>query len=161
MDELLADFLTETNEGLAEADQALLRLEQMPRDQQTLAIVFRAIHTIKGSSGFLPLPRLRRVAHAAEDVLVGVREGRVAADTTLISGLLAALDRIKLIIDAITRQEKEPAGDDASLITELAALARGRRDPARASPASPLRRARPAQPRRTRSGWGSACWKTS
>ncbi len=125
MDELLADFLTEANEGLAEADQALLRLEQMPRDQQTLGIVFRAIHTIKGSSGFLPLPRLGRVAHAAEDVLVGVREGIVTADTTLISGLLAALDRIKLIIDAITKLEQEPPGDDASLIAELAALARG------------------------------------
>jgi two-component system chemotaxis sensor kinase CheA len=129
MDELLADFLIETNEGLAEADQALLRLEQIPRDQPTLAIVFRAIHTIKGSSGFLPLPRLGRIAHAAEDVLVGVREGFVTADTTLISGLLAALDRIKLIIDGITKAEKEPPGDDTSLIAELAALARGEAGP--------------------------------
>jgi two-component system chemotaxis sensor kinase CheA len=129
MDELLADFLTETNEGLAEADRALLRLEQIPRDQPTLAIVFRALHTIKGSSGFLPLPRLGRIAHAAEDVLVGVREGIASADTIVISGLLAALDRIKQIIDTITRTEVEPAGDDTSLIAELAALARGEAGP--------------------------------
>jgi two-component system chemotaxis sensor kinase CheA len=129
MDELLADFLTETNEGLTEADKALLRLEQVPRDQATLAIVFRAIHTIKGSSGFLPLPRLGRVAHVAEDVLVGVRDGTIAADSTLISGLLAALDRIKLIVDCLASTEAEPPGDDSSLIAELAALTRGETGP--------------------------------
>jgi two-component system, chemotaxis family, sensor kinase CheA len=134
MDELLADFLTETNEGLAEADRALLRLEQVPRDQSTLAIVFRAIHTIKGSSGFLPLPRLGRVAHAAEDVLVGIRDGAVAVDPTMVSGLLAALDRIKLIIDGISRTGGEPHGDDASLIAELAVLSRGEAGPALSLP---------------------------
>ena len=64
MDDLLVDFLTETNESLAELDVALVRLEQMPDDDATLSQIFRLVHTIKGTCGFLGLPRLERVAHA-------------------------------------------------------------------------------------------------
>ena len=65
MDDLLADFLTETNENLAELDVALVTLERTPDDAATLALIFRMVHTIKGTCGFLGLPRLERVAHAA------------------------------------------------------------------------------------------------
>jgi two-component system chemotaxis sensor kinase CheA len=69
MDDLLAEFLTETNENLAELDTALLRLERAPDDAATISQIFRLVHTIKGTCGFLGLPRLERVAHAAENVL--------------------------------------------------------------------------------------------
>ena len=74
MDDLLADFLTETHEGLVALDSALVRLERAPDDQPTLSKVFRLVHTIKGTCGFLGLSRLEAVGHAAENVLgqVGV-----------------------------------------------------------------------------------------
>ena len=66
MDDLLPEFLAETNEALAELDLALVKLERDPGDQATLSLIFRLVHTIKGTCGFLGLPRLERVAHAGE-----------------------------------------------------------------------------------------------
>ena len=79
MDDLLADFLTETNESLADLDVALVKLERTPDDAETLSLIFRLVHTIKGTCGFLGLPRLERVAHAAENVLGKVRDGDAVA----------------------------------------------------------------------------------
>ncbi len=79
MDDLLTDFLTETDESLAELDVALLRLERTPDDAETLSLIFRLVHTIKGTCGFLGLPRLERVAHAGENVLGRLRDGTLAA----------------------------------------------------------------------------------
>ncbi len=93
MDDLLTDFLTETNESLAELDDALLRLERTPDDSQTLSLIFRLVHTIKGTCGFLGLPRLERVSHAAENVLGRLRDGKLAASPEIISLTLAAIDR--------------------------------------------------------------------
>ena len=58
MDDLFVEFLAETNDSLAEADQALLKLERIPGDRNTLSLIFRLVHTIKGTCGFLGLPRL-------------------------------------------------------------------------------------------------------
>ena len=60
MDDLISDFLTETNESIADLDVALLKLERTPTDQATLSLIFRLVHTIKGTCGFLGLPRLER-----------------------------------------------------------------------------------------------------
>ena len=79
MDDLIADFLTETSESIADLDVALVKLERTPDDQETLSLIFRLVHTIKGTCGFLGLPRLERVAHAAENVLGKVRDGVLAA----------------------------------------------------------------------------------
>ena len=79
MDDLIADFLTETNESIADLDVALVKLERTPDDQATLSLIFRLVHTIKGTCGFLGLPRLERVAHAAENVLGKVRDGVLTA----------------------------------------------------------------------------------
>ncbi len=95
MDDLLADFLTETNEGLAELDAALLRLERAPDDQATLSLVFRVVHTIKGTCGFLGLARLEAVTHAAETVLGRVRDRQLAVTPELISLVLRAADEVK------------------------------------------------------------------
>jgi two-component system chemotaxis sensor kinase CheA len=123
MDDLLVDFLTETNESLAELDVALIKLERMPDDRDTISRIFRLLHTIKGTCGFLGLARLERVAHAGENVLGRVRDGKLAATPTIVSLVLAALDRIKQIASALTVSGTEPAGDDQSLIDQLNAAA--------------------------------------
>lgn len=69
MDDLLSEFLTETTESLSDLDGDLVELEKNPNDPELLGGIFRLVHTIKGTCGFLGLPRLERVAHASEDVL--------------------------------------------------------------------------------------------
>ncbi len=125
MDELLAEFLTETGESLAELDLALIKLERAPDDAPTLSLVFRLVHTIKGTCGFLGLPRLERVAHAAENVLVGIRDGEMTPSARVVSVILKALDGIRLILAGLSVAGAEPEGDDAALIAELDALTTG------------------------------------
>ena len=126
MDDLLADFLTETNESLAELDLALVRLERTPDDAPTLSLIFRLVHTIKGTCGFLGLPRLERVAHAAENVLVRVRDGALAVTPDNVSTVLAGIDRIKAIVAGLAASGAEPEGDDAGLLAALQEVAEGR-----------------------------------
>ena len=126
MDDLLADFLTETNENLAELDVALLALERTPDDAATLGLIFRMVHTIKGTCGFLGLPRLERVAHSAENILGQLRDGTLSASPDMVSQILAALDRIKAILADLSRSGAEPAGDDGALIDALNATASGK-----------------------------------
>jgi two-component system chemotaxis sensor kinase CheA len=125
MDDLIADFLTETHEGLAALDVALVRLEKAPEDKPTLSEIFRVIHTIKGTCGFLGLSRLETVAHAAENVLGRYRDGTLKVTPDGITLVLRALDRIKEIIAGIERAGAEPSGDDAALIAALDAAADG------------------------------------
>ena len=162
MDDLLPEFLAETNEALAELDLALVKLERDPGDRATLSLIFRLVHTIKGTCGFLGLPRLERVAHAGENVLGRVRDGELAATAAVISLVLAALDRIKEIVTALGTSGSEPEGSDQELIAQLNRVASGeppaalvRRKPARkprvrantpAEAPPPAAEARPAEP---------------
>ncbi len=125
MDDLLADFLTETNEGLLALDAALVRLERAPDDQATLAEVFRVVHTIKGTCGFLGLPRLEAVAHAAENLLGRWRDGAVPVTQEGISLVLRAMDAMRRIVGALEAKGAEPSGDDEALIGTLNATAEG------------------------------------
>jgi two-component system chemotaxis sensor kinase CheA len=125
MDDLIADFLTETNESLADLDVALVKLERTPGDQATLSLIFRLVHTIKGTCGFLGLPRLEKVAHAAENVLGKVRDGVLTATPDTVTLVLTALDRIKAIVAGLAASGSEPAGDDSELIEALNATAAG------------------------------------
>jgi two-component system, chemotaxis family, sensor kinase CheA len=149
MDDLLADFLTETNENLAELDVALLALERNPTDAATLGLIFRMVHTIKGTCGFLGLPRLERVAHAGENVLGQLRDGTLTASPDMVSQILAALDRIKAILSGLSQSGAEPAGDDSELIAALNATASGKAPAHVESPvvqASPPPAAQPTPP---------------
>jgi two-component system, chemotaxis family, sensor kinase CheA len=136
MDDLLADFLTETNENLAELDLALVTLERTPDDAATLALIFRMVHTIKGTCGFLGLPRLERVAHAGESVLGKVRDGAISVTPDMVSLVLMALDRVKAILAGLAATGGEPAGDDAPLIAALEATAAGKPAQAAVAPAA-------------------------
>ena len=125
MDDLLQEFLTETNEGLATLDQELVRLEQTPNEPKLLDNIFRIVHTIKGTCGFLGLPRLESVAHSAENLLGKFRDGTMTVSPDGVTIILAALDRIKTLLAALEATESEPAGDDSELIARINAMADG------------------------------------
>jgi two-component system, chemotaxis family, sensor kinase CheA len=119
VDDLLSDFLTETNESLAELDGALLTLERTPDDAETLGFIFRLVHTIKGTCGFLGLPRLERVAHAGENVLGKLRDRTLTVTPDIVTQVLAGIDQIKAIVATLSATGVEPVGDDTALIAAL------------------------------------------
>lgn len=125
MDDLLADFLTETNEGLTSLDAALLQLERNPANGAVLSEIFRTVHTIKGTCGFLGLPRLEGVAHAAENVLGLWRDGTLPVTPAGITLILSAADRFKQIVGGLEATGQEPPGDDGPLKAALDAAASG------------------------------------
>lgn len=119
MDDLLRDFLTESAENLQKLDQDLIALEESPSDLSLVHGIFRTIHTIKGTCGFVGLPRLESLAHSTESVLGAVREGRLAVSPELITVILQSIDTIKEVLAALEETETEPAGDDSALIAVL------------------------------------------
>ncbi|MCC7281088.1 MAG: chemotaxis protein CheW [Acetobacteraceae bacterium] len=123
MDELLADFLTETSEALAECASLLVQLEHAPDDQALVGHVFRLVHTIKGTCGFLGLSRLERVAHAAETLLDRFRDGTLAVTPSGITLVLRALDAVRAIVAGLEATRAEPPGNDGPLIADLDAAA--------------------------------------
>ena len=118
MDELLRDFLTETGESLDLVDAQLVRFEQEPNNGGILGNIFRLVHTIKGTCGFLGLSRLETLTHAAETLMGKFRDGMpVTADAVTL--ILLTIDRIKSILGELEAKEQEPAGNDADLIEHL------------------------------------------
>ncbi|MEO9189809.1 MAG: chemotaxis protein CheA [Acetobacteraceae bacterium] len=129
MDDLLTDFLAETAESLAELDAALLKLERAPDDAQTLSLIFRLVHTVKGTCGFLGLPRLERLTHAGENVLGRLRDGKLTVSTEIVTLVLAVVDGVRLILAGLGATGAEPDGSDAELIAALDRVAAGRAEP--------------------------------
>lgn len=126
MDELIAEFLTETSESLGSLDNDLVKLEQNPNDKSLLSNIFRLMHTIKGTCGFLGLPRLETVAHRAENVLGRFRDGDLLVTPAYVSLILQSIDRVRMILDSIEKSGKEPEGSDSDLIEKLDAVYEGR-----------------------------------
>ena len=123
MDELLRDFLTETGESLDRVDAELVRFEQDPNNTAILTNIFRLVHTIKGTCGFLGLSRLEKLTHAAESLMGKFRDGMpVTGDA--VSLILSTIDRIKAILDELEDKQQEPQGDDSDLIGQLGQMAR-------------------------------------
>ncbi len=126
MDELVAEFLTETNESLDELDVDLVNLEQNPNDADLLGKIFRLVHTIKGTCGFLALPRLEKVAHHGENVLGRFRDGDLEVLPEYVTLIFECIDQIKYIVGEIESTGSEPDGDDTELIAKLDAVYEGR-----------------------------------
>ncbi|KAF0229585.1 MAG: two-component system chemotaxis family sensor kinase [Beijerinckiaceae bacterium] len=124
MDDLLKDFVVETSEHLDIVDAELVKFERDPNDSATLALIFRLVHTIKGTCGFLGLPRLEHLAHAGEDVISGFRDGKPVT-APAVTMILKTIDRIKSIVAELDRSGLEPEGDDEDLVEALRALANG------------------------------------
>lgn len=125
MDDLLKEFLTETSESIDLVDEELVVLEQEPDNKKVLDNIFRLVHTIKGTCGFLGLPRLEAVAHASENVLGKFREGAVEVSPACVTLILASLDQIKVLLEFLEANEVEPDGDDTGLIDQLNRAADG------------------------------------
>jgi two-component system chemotaxis sensor kinase CheA len=122
MDELTREFLIESQEGLDRMERCLTDLEQRPQDAGLIGEIFRSVHTIKGTTGFLGFKRLEKLAHAGENLLGLLREGKLTADRPLITGLLELLDGLRSILKTIEAEAAEGAGDDAALIARLEEL---------------------------------------
>lgn len=148
LSELLDEFLAETGDNFSALDNDLLALERTPEDAAIIQRVFRVVHTIKGTSGFIGLARLGRLTHALENVLSDLRDGRRAADPDTVSLILRSIDRVRVIVDGLSSARAEPAGDDADLVAELKAWAEGA-TPARttqSAPAGAVAQPEPAPP---------------
>ena len=125
MDDLLREFLTETNESLDVVDVELVRFEQDPNNAKILDNIFRLVHTIKGTCGFLGLPRLEALAHAAETLMGKFRDGMPVTGEA-VTLILSTIDRIKEILAELERNQREPDGADTDLIGELERMAQQR-----------------------------------
>jgi len=139
MDELTREFLIESQEGLDRMERCLTDLETRPEDSELIADIFRSVHTIKGTTGFLGFKRLEKLAHSGENLLGMLREGKLTADAPTITGLLQLLDGLRLILKAIEAEGNEGSGDDSQLIARLVEL----QNPGAAASAPP---AAPAAP---------------
>lgn len=129
MDDLLRDFVVETSEHLDIVDAELVKFERDPNDSATLALIFRLVHTIKGTCGFLGLPRLEHLAHAAEDVISQFRDGKPVT-APAVTMILKTIDRIKGIVGELEQNNVEPQGDDEDLVEALRELAKATDAPA-------------------------------
>ena len=93
--EIINEFLIESNENLARLDLEMVELEQRPGDEELLASVFRTIHTIKGTCGFLGFTRLEGITHLAENILTQVRNRERDLTPELVSVVLETVDHRK------------------------------------------------------------------
>lgn len=132
MDDLIGEFIEETSESLTILDTELVEFEQNPHDEKILGNIFRLVHTIKGTCGFLGLPRLESVAHAGENVLGKLRDKTLDVSPEAISLVLESLDQIKSLVAHLADTGREPEGDDTELIGRLNAFAAGELAPAQA-----------------------------
>jgi two-component system, chemotaxis family, sensor kinase CheA len=135
MDDLVRDFLVESGENLDRLDQELVQLESDPSSRDLLSSIFRTIHTIKGSCGFLGFAKLEKVAHAGESLLSRLRDGKLSLNAEITSGLLAMVDAVRQMLAEIKTTEQDGKEDYASLIENLARLLQ--QDVGAATPAAP------------------------
>ena len=119
MDDLINDFLAETREMLQALSGAIVAWEANPGDRARLDEIFRFVHTVKGNCGFFDLPRLQQLSHAAEDALAEVRAGRRSADARMVNAVLAVIDRIGELVQALETGEALGSEDDEQLIAAL------------------------------------------
>jgi len=125
VDDLTKEFIAESQEGLDRMERCLTELEMRPDDAGLLGEIFRAVHTIKGTTGFLGFDRLEKLAHAGEHLLGALRDGRLAVTSELISGLLHLMDGLRAILVLIEETGGEgtrSSDEDGELIAELALL---------------------------------------
>lgn len=121
-DDIVKEFLVESYENLDRLDRDLVTLEKDPNDREILASIFRTIHTIKGTSGFLAFDKLGAVAHVGESLLGLLRDGQKALDRDITSALLAMVDAVRQILASIEATGVEGDRDDDGLISRLTRL---------------------------------------
>ena len=101
LDDVLKEFLIESQENLDQLDRDLLTLERDPANRDVLAVVFRTIHTIKGTCGFFDFHRLGAVTHAGENLLSKLRDGQLTLTRDITTALLALVDAVRGMLATI------------------------------------------------------------
>jgi two-component system chemotaxis sensor kinase CheA len=137
MDEMLKEFLAESGEQVEAASAQIVAFESHPEDAGLIASIFRLVHTIKGTCGFLGLARLQRLTHAAESLIGALREGATATPD-VVSAILAAVDRIKALLVDLEEKGAEGEGDDEDMIALLEARVAECRGAPEAAPADAI-----------------------
>ena len=148
-DDILVEFIVEAREILDQLDLDFVQLEITPDDKKLVGNIFRAMHTLKGSSGFFAFKRLEKVSHAGESLLGKIRDGQLTLDTQKATILLSALDCLRVIIEGIEATQTEPTGDDSALVENLLALAAGKAANVPAQATQTTQATPPAQPAAT------------
>ena len=138
LSDIVNEFLVESYENLDQLDRSLVSLERDPSERATLASIFRTIHTIKGTSGFLGFSKLEAVTHVGENLLSRLRDGVLTLTPPIASGLLAMVDAVRAILANIESAGQEGDGEYSALIAGLTALQEANGDgAANATPAQP------------------------
>src|SRR5437899_4312466 len=119
---IVKDFLAESYENLDRLDRDLVGLEKNPKDKDALAGVFRTIHTIKGTCGFLGFNKLEKVAHVGENLLTRLRDGQLTLNPEIITALLGMLDAIRQMLKEIESTGQDGAVDYPELMETLSRL---------------------------------------
>ena len=122
MDELITEFLTESRENLDRLDQELVKLESDSTSAELLSSIFRTIHTIKGTCGFLGFRKLEKVAHVGESLLSRLRDGKLTLNAEITSGLLGMVDAVRQMLKEIKATGKDGDEDYGQLTGHLTAL---------------------------------------
>jgi two-component system chemotaxis sensor kinase CheA len=126
-DDIFREFLVESAENLDQLDRDFVALENDPTAHERLGAIFRTIHTIKGTSGFLGLPKLEALAHAGENVLSKLRDGALLLTPEMTSTLLSMVDGVRRILKNVESSSGEGAEDFEALIASLNAFLKGPR----------------------------------
>src|SRR5271166_2344398 len=120
--EIVKEFLIESYENLDRLDQELIALEKNPNDRQILASIFRTIHSIKGTSGFLAFNKLGALTHVGESLLARLRDGQLVLNLEITTALLAMVDAVRQMLASIEATGAEGERDDSQLIAALTRL---------------------------------------
>ena len=107
IEEIIREFLVESHENLSRLDQELVELEKHPKDAALLASIFRTIHTIKGTCGFLAFSTLEKITHQAESLLSQLRDGQRELDPSLVSLILETVDATRKVLASIEASGEE------------------------------------------------------
>src|ERR1700730_9795164 len=122
MDDIVKEFIAQSNENLDQLDQDILSLEKEPTSKLLIGGIFRTIHSIKGATGFLGFAKLGEVAECGESLLSLLRDGSLTLQPEIIAGLLSLVDGIRKMLCEIEAHGQEGDGDYSALTAELIRL---------------------------------------
>ncbi|KGM11360.1 chemotaxis protein CheW [Cellulomonas bogoriensis] len=137
LDEIVHEFLVESHENLDQLDSDLVALEGAPESRELLGSVFRTIHTIKGTSGFLAFNVLERLTHVGENLLVQLRDGKRVMDQPTTDVLLEMVDGVRALLRHIESDGTEGDVDVAPTVARIQAVLDGATAPAAPEAAEP------------------------
>ena len=140
LESVVHDFLVESNENLERLYREFVDLERDPSNREVISSIFRTIHTIKGTCGFLGFTKLEAVAHKGENLLSKLRDGLLQTTHEITTALLSMVDAIRAILAQIENGGVEGDGDYSALVDQLICLTNGEaaESGAASTPAAPV-----------------------